>query len=378
MSAMPEALRIQGRGPVAMALALFLSRQGFERGSMLIDPHAGELPPWLASRSLALSLGSWQLLSRIVVLPPAAPITTVEVSLRGHAGRTRMHASDLHAPALGYVLRYGALHRALAAAITSLRPSMPPERGAPPDSVVPDRDARTGYDAHAELLTIVADGDPGTDSQVRDFDQTALLSEIVAERDAHGTAFERFTDEGPLALLPLPEAHRHALVWCARPAQSERRAGMEAHAFEAELRDAFGGALGALRLHGERVLAPLQRRVRVRDDDARRIAIGNAAQALHPVAGQGLNLGLRDAFELARLLGELRAAGRPLVEAVAHYRRRRRTDRGAAVALTDTLARAFTLPALARVESVALAALDLFAPARDGLASTLMFGLRTR
>ena len=359
---MHEALRIEGRGPVAMALALFLSRQGFDPASMLCEPAAGEPPAWLASRSLALSLGSWQLLSRIVALPPAAPIVTVEVSLRGHAGRTRMQASDLRAPALGYVLRYGMLHRALAAALAPLRPSMP--------------DAHDS--AHAQQLTVVADGDPGAGSQVHDFDQTALLAEIIAERDARGTAFERFTDEGPLALLPLPEAHRHALVWCARPVQAERRAGLDAHAFEAELRTAFGGALGMLHLHGDRVLAPLQRRVRAHDGDARRIAIGNAAQALHPVAGQGLNLGLRDAFELAQQLGELRAAGRPLVEAVAHYRRRRRTDRGVAVALTDTLARAFTLPAIARFESAALGALDLFAPARDGLAATLMFGLRTR
>lgn len=360
MSAMPEALHIEGRGPVAMALALFLVRQGFGPASMRLEPDTGEPPAWLASRSLALSLGSWQLLSRIAALPPAAPIATVEVSLRGRAGRTRMHASDLHAPALGYVLRYGALHRALAGALAPLRP--------------PDAEAGT----HAAPLTIVADGDPGTGSQVRDFDQAALLAEVVAEHDAHGTAFERFTDEGPLALLPLPETHRHALVWCARPAQSERRAGLDAHAFEAELRTAFGNALGALRLHGDRVLAPLQRRMRTHDDDARRIAIGNAAQALHPVAGQGLNLGLRDAFELAQLLGELRAAGRPLAEAVTHYRRRRRTDRSVAVTLTDTLARAFTLPAIAPLESVALGALDLLAPARDGLAATLMFGLRRR
>ncbi|RPH63279.1 MAG: 2-octaprenyl-6-methoxyphenyl hydroxylase [Burkholderiales bacterium] len=363
MSAMPEIVRIEGRGPVAMALALFLARQGFDAASIVLDPVPSVLPDWLASRSLALSLGSWQLLSRVAALPPAAPISKVEVSLRGRAGRTRIQASDLGAPALGYVLRYGPLHRALAAAIEA-RPA--PARPASVEGTP------------AATLAVIADGDPGAGSQVRDFDQTALLAEVVAERDGHGIAFERFTDEGPLALLPLPEAHRHALVWCARPAESERRAALDAPAFEAELLAAFGRALGSLKLDGARLLAPLQRRVRAHDRDAQRIAIGNAAQALHPVAGQGLNLGLRDAFELARQLGELRATNQPLGEAVARFRRARRADRGLTVAVTDTLAQAFTVPSIARIESLALGALDLIAPARDGLAAALMFGLRTR
>lgn len=359
MSAAGETLRIEGRGPVGMALALFLARQGLEAASVALDPVAAEPPEWLASRALALSLGSWQLLSRIVTLPAAAPISKVDVSLRGRAGRTRIRASDLRAPALGYVVRYGALHRALAAALAA-RPAPRPA----PDG------------AHA--LTVVADGDPGVASRVRDFDQTALLAEVVAELDGHGTAFERFTDEGPLALLPLPEAHRHALVWCARPAESARRAGLDAPAFEAELVTAFGRALGSLRLDSASVLAPLQRRVRAHEADPRRIAIGNAAQALHPVAGQGLNLGLRDAFELAGVLGELRASGRPLGGAAARFRRARRVDRGITVAATDTLAQVFTVPALAAAESAALGLLDLVAPARDSLATALMFGLRAR
>lgn len=360
MSADRQLLRIEGRGPVATALALFLSRQGFDAGSISIDPVPVELPAWLASRSIALSLGSWQLLSRVAALPPAAPILRVEVSLRGRAGRTRMQAADLRAPALGYVLRYGPLHRALADALAARTRR----------AVVPDEGA-------IAALTVIADGDPGAASKVRDFDQTALLAEVVADRDGHGTAFERFTDEGPLALLPLPQPRRHALVWCARPAESSRRAALEAPAFEAELLAAFGSALGALRLDSDRVLAPLQRRVRAAEQAAAQVAIGNAAQALHPVAGQGLNLGLRDAFELAALLGELRASNRPLAEAVARFARARRADRGLTVAATDTLAQAFTFPAIARLESLALGALDLAAPARNAIAASLMFGLRS-
>ncbi len=354
-------VRIEGRGPVGMALALFLSRHGFGPGSIAIDPIPVDLPAWLASRSIALSLGSWQLLSRVAALPPAAPILRVEASLRGHAGRTRLQATDLHAPALGHVLRYGPLHRALADALAA-RSGL----------------TGTGGIAGAEVaLTVVADGDPGAASIVHDFEQTALLTEVVAGRDGHGTAFERFTDEGPLALLPLPQPRRHALVWCARPAESERRAALAAAQFETELRAAFGGTLGALRLDGDRVLAPLQRKVRNPGGEPRRIAIGNAAQALHPVAGQGLNLGLRDAFELAVRLGELRATDRPLDEAAAAFARARRADRAITIAITDALAQAFTYPAIARLESLMLGVLDLAAPARNRFAASLMFGLRS-
>ena len=367
MSAVPHAVRIEGRGPVGMALALFLSRQGFDAGSISIDAAPADLPPSLAARPIALSLGSWQLLSRVAALPQAAPILKVDVSLRGHAGRTRMLASDLRAPALGYVLRYGPLHRALSAALAARTAS----------SSSSSSSSASG-DTARPALTVIADGDPGVASRVRDFDQTALLGEVVVERDGHGTAFERFTDEGPLALLPLPEARRYALVWCGRPANSRRRAALAPGEFDAELRCAFGDALGTLRLDGERVLAPLQRRVRVPGAGSLQLAIGNAAQALHPVAGQGLNLGLRDAFELAQRLGELRAARRPLAEAAARFARARRADRGLAITATDVLAQAFTVPAVARIESLALGALDLAAPARDRLAATLMFGLRAR
>jgi len=362
MSAVPQAVRIEGRGPVGLALALFLSRQGFDAASISIDAAGAGLPPWLAARPIALSLGSWQLLSRVATLPQAAPIMKVDVSLRGRAGRTRMLASDLRAPALGYVLRYGPLHHALAAALAARLASSSP----------------AGGDAPQPALTVIADGDPGGASRVHDFDQTALLAEVVTEGDGHGTAYERFTDEGPLALLPLPEARRYALVWCGRPANSQRRAALAPHEFDAELLAAFGDALGTLRLDSDRVLAPLQRRVRVAETGSPQVAIGNAAQALHPVAGQGLNLGLRDAFELAQRLGELRASGHPLAEAAARFARARRADRGLTIAATDALAQAFTIPAVARIESLALGALDLVAPARDRVAAALMFGLRAR
>lgn len=366
-----QRLRIEGRGPVAIALRLFLARQGFSAEAIAHEVFAERVPDWLAARALALSLGSTHLLSRIVALPASAPIRTVDVSIAHRAGRTRFHARELDSPTLGCVVRYEALHRALFDALVRLGECAP--RGPAGDDRADD----------AAALVVVADGEPRSaaprarDWRVHDFGQSALLAEIVVEHDVPGTAFEHFTSEGPLALLPLPESHRRALVWCASPQRTAARAQMSTAAFEAELRRAFGGALGALRLDSARHQAPLHRQVAPRGDDPRRVAIGNAAQTLHPVAGQGLNLGLRDAFELAQRLGDARARGRRLDAAVERFRRARLIDRAATVGVTDALARLFTFASLAPIESIAFDLLDLAAPVRNRFATALMFGLRS-
>ncbi len=364
---MTQRLRIEGRGPVAIALRLFLARQGVASSSIAHDAFAERIPAGLAARALALSLGSTHLLARIVALPESAPIRTVDVSIARRAGRTRFHAADLDSPTLGCVMRYAALHRALFEALQQIEP-----KSASPLTV------HASPVGEGDEIVIRADGDPRSPSaRTLDFRQTALLAEVLVERDSPGTAFEHFTVEGPLALLPLPEAGRRAVVWCAAPQQTARRAQLPAHDFEAELLAAFGDTLGAIRLASERHQAPLQRRLAQRDEDPRRVAIGNAAQALHPVAGQGLNLGLRDAFELAQSLGEAHARGAPLEDALARFRRRRFADRAATVGVTDTLARLFTWPSLAPIQSVAFDVLDWAAPLRDRFAKALMFGLRS-
>jgi len=362
---MTQRLRIEGRGPVAIALRLFLARQGFASSSIEHDAFVEQIPAGLAARALALSLGSTHLLARIVALPEAAPIRTVDVSIAGRGGRTRFHAADLESPTLGCVVRYTALHRALFEALQRLEPRPPVSFSLPPSP------------GEAEIV-IRADGDPRSPSaRTLDFHQAALLAEVVVERDSPGTAFEHFTVEGPLALLPLPEARRRAVVWCASPQQTARRAALPAHAFEAELLAAFGNGLGAMRLASERHQAPLQRRLAQHDENPHRVAIGNAAQALHPVAGQGLNLGLRDAFELAQELGEAHSRGTLLEDALTRFQRRRVVDRAATVGVTDALARLFTWPSLGPIQSVAFDVLDWAAPLRDRFAKALMFGLRS-
>lgn len=361
-------LRVAGSGPVALAFALFSLRQGFARECLRLDDRDGPVPPALAARQLALSLGSWQLLQRIAPAPAAAPITTVDVAVAGHPGRTRITAAELGVPALGYVVRYAALLQALRSAATDaglLRPPAPPDAGPGADT----RETRPQVTIHAE-------GDTGEDAAVRRFEQAALLAEVEVETASTGTAWECFTREGPLAMLPLPEPHRYSLVWCASPAESERRAALSPEALAAELQSAFGWTLGRVAIVTPCHVAPMVRRQRRRITSGDAAWIGNAAQALHPVAGQGLNLGLRDAFQLAGCLGDALVRQESPAAALARFAALRRADRHGTIALTDAFASMFTWTPLRPLQSAALAALDLARPARSALAQRLMFGHR--
>jgi len=357
-------LRLVGGGPVSLACALFLVRRGVPAATLVLDPPplpGAPVQAALAARTLALSDGSRQLLERIAPLPEAGRIERVEVSLRGHAGRTRIVAPDLGVAALGHVVRYGAL-------LESLRRAAAAHRWSAPDA-----------DTRAVALTVHAEGDTGEDADVRDFGQSALLTDVHAPRAdpaLHGTAFERFTPEGPLALLPLPEAGCWTVVWCDTAERCEALRADGPDAASAALRLRFGDALGPLAVRGPLVVAPLVRRARRRVAAPGEVWIGNAAQSLHPVAGQGLNLGLRDAFELADALAAARRGGATPDAAVAAWVRRRRADRGLTIVLTDLLAASFTWPLARALQSPLLAALDLLPPLRRPLAAQLMFGLR--
>ena len=361
------AISIRGSGPVGLALALFLLRQGVAAQRIELEPARADIGEALGARTLALGLGAWQLLARIADMPAAARIGTVEISLAGHAGRTRIAARDLAVPALGYVTRYRDLHRALLDAVRRhpfASPSGVASLGlAGGSGVTADGPAESG-----DRVVVHAEGDTGADARVREFDQSAVLAELATQVDDASVAFERFTDEGPLAMLPLPEARRYSLVWCGRPQAAQRRMGLDDAAFTAELSAMLGPRFGRLQLVGARLCAPLTRRARSSITQANQVWIGNAAQALHPVAGQGLSLGLRDAFVLARCLGQ--------TGDLQQYRRERRRDRGALLALTDTLASIFTLTPLRASQSWALATLDLVPSLRNRLAAQLMFGSR--
>jgi 2-octaprenyl-6-methoxyphenol hydroxylase len=354
---------VQGSGPVALGSALLMHRQGVPAQRIALHRRTAPLPAALGQRVMALSQGSLQLLDRIAQRPRSGSILRVEVSLRGHPGRTVIRADELGVPALGAVVRYPDLMGVLQTAA-----------GGPAWADAPEE-----TDAGSVPLIIHAEGDPGDQARVRSFGQSALLAEVLAPDappDAQGSAHEKFTAQGPLALLPLPESNTWSLVWCDRHDTGQARLALEDQALSEALKRAFGGRLGRLVVQGPRSLVPLTRRVRTQTHTDQALWIGNAAQTLHPVAGQGLNLGLRDAYELAELLGQAWREGQAAHHITARWATRRQADRQLMVGLTDLMASSFTWPAVRPLQSVLLGVLDLLGPARRSLARTLMFGLR--
>lgn len=366
-------IRIEGRGPVATALQLLLGREGIPSRALVTDDPGDGPPAWLAARPIALSLGSLQLLGRLVpALAPmslaagsslAAPIRVVDIARQGTLGNAQMDTAELSVPLLGAVIRYGTLMALLREAVGVTTSPHPADKS---DGMLPQC-----------ALRIVADGDmdPSTTRQ-RQFDQMALLAEVSATRDQPGVAYERFTSEGPLALLPLPEVGRRALVWCAPQSRARERANLEPLAFNAALTRAFGPTLGVLQVASPRVVSPVARRIGPLLREARTVAIGNAAQTLHPVAGQGLNLGLRDAAGLARQIGNVWAGETGIDLALSNFARQRRVDRELLVSTTDLLAALTRFDLLSPLYAIGLTTLELCAPLRRRVARGFMHGPR--
>jgi 2-octaprenyl-6-methoxyphenol hydroxylase len=371
-------IAICGAGPVGMVLALLLARRGVT-GITLLDARSVEQAVG-DPRSVALSWGSRQLLDEIGVWPvPATAIHEIHVSRAGQFGRSLMDRGEHNVDALGYVARYGDVVDALAGAcvragIDVMRPARVAGIEETADGVVLRLDdGRTvGADVAVQAEGGVF-GAQGDKAQSRDYGQTAVIARVSASRPLAHRAFERFTDEGPLALLPQAGAdgHQYALVWCVRPARAATLLALDDAAFLTALGRAFGERVGSFTKASPRTSYPLGLTTDARAT-ARTVAIGNAAQTLHPVAGQGLNLGLRDAAVLARLLAQGDA-----VAAIASFGAARGQDRGLTVGLTDAMARVFagTGP-LQSLLGLSLGALDAVGPARKALASVMMFGRR--
>ena len=370
-----QKIRVVGSGPVALAFAALARRQGIAANAIELARHDGQIPSALAQRVLALSQGSWQLLSRFAKLPPCAPIQQVDVVMNALPGRVRLTASEMQVPALGYVVRYATLMHALQQGVQA--------GGTQAGSLPSDASAREAASSHDDTIIVHAQGEASGENDELQFEQAALLAEVQFLQNNHSrsgreplTAFECFTSHGPLALLPLPEPNRYSLVWCDQPQQTDARAALPGPELAQQLQQAFGWKLGQIQGMTSPQVVPMFRRARRQLVQGRQVWIGNAAQALHPVAGQGLNLGIRDAFELAQQLGNAHAAGTDMLAALQAYARQRRTDRSLSIGLTDALARMFSLDLIRPFQSIALGALDLSPNLRRLVASHFMFGWR--
>jgi len=345
----PVAVAIHGAGPAGCALALLLRAQG--TSLRLQGARAAARAPF---RPLALSHASRLILERVGAWAgiDAAPIEEVHVSQQGAFGRTRMCARDAGVPALGYVVDYAVLLDALLERVRLA--------GIPLEA-----------DAGEAQLSVHAEGTEQA-LEAKAYGQDAVVGLVAVRPGAGRVAWERFTPEGPLALLPM--AGRYSLVWGMPPGRAAERCAMPPEAFLAELARAFGRRAGEFTGIEHRSRAPLALRVRPSRVAGRAAYIGNAAQTLHPVAGQGLNLALRDAFDLARTVEGAADAGDARV--LARFNSVRRLDAAATVRVTDFLATRFLGdgPFAPAIRGLGLTALDICLPARRFFARRMIFG----
>ena len=375
---------IVGGGPVGAALALALCDSGLD--VMLLEAReTGQRSR--DSRPLALAYGSRLILERLGVWDALAPATAIErihVSQQGGFGRVTLSAAEARLPALGYVVHYGQLHAALESAVRrrALNYVTGAKVSAIQDAQATARVEFVADDAEkvvAARLVVAADGgalEGLATTRTMDYHQSALTARVKSELPHCHTAFERFTSGGPLALLP--SGNDLALIWTAGHDHARRLTELSADEFLAQLQRQFGGRLGAFTETGARSSFPLVLRYATSVTQMHTILIGNAAQTLHPVAGQGFNLGLRDAWELA---GEVMRFGRDAIGNAAMlraYRARRRVDRGGGIAFTDSVVRLFSndIMPLRMARGAGLSLLGCVPPAKDFVVRRMTFGTR--
>ena len=373
---------VVGGGPVGAALTLALRGAGLTVGLLEARaPHAAADP-----RPIALSYGSRLILERLGVwerLAPATPILRIHVSQRGGFGRVELNAREAGLSALGYVLDYGKLAVALAHALEAgggaqlLRAAASALEAGTDAAVV--RFAAGGVTGRASArLLAVADGGalPVVPVRARDYGQAAVTARVTCGAPHQNVAYERFTPEGPLAILPDGEAV--ALVWTTTPDHAQQLCAMTETGFLAQLQESFGNRLGIFKGAGSRAWYPLALKIAARIAEPRTVVLGNAAQTLHPVAGQGFNLGLRDAWELAALIRDCDRAEIGGPRQILAFNARRRVDRSGGILFTDALVRLFSngFPPLRLARGLGLAALGAVPPARDFVVRRMTFGAR--
>ena len=329
-----------------------------------------------ASRRIFEALGVWPALA-----PEAAAIRSIHVSDAGRFGFARLKAQEQGLEAFGYVVP----NRTLGAALWGKLHQSPhlslrvPARLARLDigaaGVSLEVEAAATTEVFSARLVVAADGAhsqvraaAGIEAGVEDYEQVAVVANLRSDEPHEGRAFERFTASGPIAMLPLAGGGL-AAIWATAPAQAQRLLALDDAAYLTELQAAFGWRAGRFTQLGRRGSYELRLTRAAAPVALRTVLIGNAAQALHPVAGQGFNLGLRDAAMLAEVIAaEPGDAGAP--ERLARFAAWRAADRSGVVRFTDSLVRLFgdTRPGVGLLRNLGLLAFDLSPQAKSALA----------
>jgi len=397
---------IVGGGMVGISLALLLRAQRpwkilvVEAQELAVSdsPVSGAYSSSFDARSTALSWSSRNIYQSIAVWPQLkrhlAAIAQIHVSDRGHAGLTRIDAADANVDALGYVVENQWLGSVLLNQLAETDIQLLGSAGV--ETIVPlaagmrlrvqqsDQDLQT-IDAK---LVVIADGAGsstskklGIQSQSSTYGQTGIIANISLEKPHGGVAYERFTDQGPMALLPLTDFKgrpRSALVWTQPSEMAESLMAADEQSFLEQLQTRFGYRLGRFKQLGERVAYPLALTTATEQVRRHLVVMGNAAHSLHPVAGQGFNLSLRDAATLANSLAQAGEAIGDLV-VLQQYQQQQAADQRNTVLFSDSLPKLFGLSSsvIALGRNSGLLAMDLIPSLRNSFARFGM-GMATR
>ncbi len=370
---------VVGGGMVGASFACALRNTALKIGIIEAYPFGSLKQPSYDDRSIALAYGSRRIFEGMglweALQDHVTPIDKIHVSNRGYFGVTRLDCRENRVEALGYVVENRVLGSVLADSLM---------RSSNIDLITPAKVVGLNVEASQTTISIArdaerfsltapivvaADGDRsvvrdllGIERERQDYNQVAIVANVSPEYNHNNVAYERFTDSGPLALLPLSE-NRCSLVWTVAPKSVEALLALNEDAFLSQLQRCFGFRLGRFRRAGKRGAYPLAL-VRVPEQVRNRVAlIGNAAHTLHPVAGQGFNLGIRDVAALAQVVSEASVAKRDIgsIDVLRDYARWRDQDHKSVITFTDTLARVFTnrLPPIVLGRNLALVSLDV-------------------
>lgn len=384
---------IVGAGPVGLAFAGWLASAWGERANRIAIFDAKPLEVSARDpRVLALSDATRLRLTSLGFPANATPIHHIHVSEQSRFGQVRMKADELGLRALGWTVRYGDLVNSLSASLErrGVKIFRPANVKYAHRSAVDSLEILELEDGIEYTVNLRVDaegglyGEAGERDQVVDYDQWALVSEVVLNvepgllDETNTLAFERFTSDGPLALLPISiDQRKYSLVWCAPSLQVQKRLSCSDAEFARELRQQFGRRISIQEV-GPRKSFPLGMNWRDKLVQGRRVAIGNAAQILHPVAGQGLNLGLRDAMQLCRRIDPTTVAQEHrLSVALDEFEKSRVADRQVVVKMTDWMVKGFSNhnPLLGAGRQMALNVMEFTPPLRRQFAELMLFGL---
>lgn len=385
---MSNAMVIVGGGPVGATLALALAHKGIAATILEARSKGAAYPD---GRALALSYGSKMILQKLGVWDAVASkttaINTIHISQKGSVGRSILKAEQHGLPSLGYVVSYGVLSAALDGALAQHRhvevlyqaeaTSITPQMAAATVTFKQDNQS-SSIDAQ---LAVLADGGrslqdiTGLTREVKAYGHDALVSKVQCELAHKHIAYERFTPMGPMALLPNGERD-FSLVWTGQSDRIQALLALDDAAFLKQLHDYFGDRVGRFLSVGKRMSFPLKLAYLNPVTAPHLAVIGNAAQTMHPVAGQGFNVGLRDAFELADLIANTNPEQRGASAMLQQYQLGRKQDTQRGLMFTDFLVNTFSnnIVGLSHMRSLSLGLFDMFSPAKKHVVNKMSFG----